>query len=73
MKGRLRSHHRKIVFVFSGHQMTHFSLVGKGSFSLSKGKKERQAKIEHMDKQRLMEQELGINSGWFKFRAGKRQ
>lgn len=53
--------------------MTHFSLVGKGSFSLSKGKKERQAKIEHMDKQRLMEQELGINSGWFKFRAGKRQ
>lgn len=39
MKGRLLSHRRKIVFVFSGHQMTHFSLVGKGSFSLTKGKK----------------------------------
>lgn len=51
--------------------MTHFNLVGKCNFSLTKEKKKREtAKIEHMDKQRLMKQELGLNSEWFKYRIG---
>lgn len=46
MKGRLLSHRRKIVFVFSGHQMTHFSLVGKGSLSLTKGKERDELRLD---------------------------
>lgn len=54
--------------------MTHFNLVGKGNFGLTKEKKRKEkrktAKSEHMDKQRLMKQELGLNSEWFKYRTG---
>lgn len=53
--------------------MTHFNLVGKCNFSLTrerKKKKRETSKIEHMDKQRLMKQELGLKSERFKYRTG---
>lgn len=55
--------------------MTHFSLVGEYNFSLTKEKEQKRetTETEHMDKQRLMKQELGLNSEQFKYRTGNTQ